>query len=53
MEILWIVGLFVVVVIVWYVAKFILKLTTRVVGCAVTTLVAIGILFLIYFFLFR
>lgn len=51
MEILSVVGLIILAVIVWVVAKFLLKFTARVVGCAVTGLVAVGILAIIWFFI--
>ena len=39
--------LFVVVAIVWAIAKFVLKLTTRIIGCSVTALVVVGLLFIV------
>ncbi len=45
--------LFVVVAIVWAIAKFVLKLTTRIIGCSVTALVVVGLLFIVWFFFLR
>ena len=38
-----VIGVIVLVLIVWWLLKFVLKMTARVVGCAVTALIAIGI----------
>ena len=38
-----IIGVLILVMIVWWLLKFVLKMTARVVGCAVTGLIAIGI----------
>jgi hypothetical protein len=48
--ILWIIVLLVVLAIVWAVAKFILKLAARTIGCVVTAILAIGILLILIFF---
>jgi hypothetical protein len=53
MEILSIIGLIILAVVVWVVAKFVLKLTARVAGCAVTGLVAVGLLFLLWLFFLK
>lgn len=53
MEILSIIGLIILAVVIWVVAKFFLKLTARVAGCAVTGLVAVGLLALLWFFVIR
>jgi hypothetical protein len=45
-------GLFIVVAIVWVIAKFVLKLTARVIGCGISALVVIG-LFAIFWFIIR
>ena len=45
--------LVVIAAIVWAVAKFILKLTARVAGCAVTGIVVAGLLFIVYWFIIR
>jgi hypothetical protein len=50
--ILWIIGLLVLLVIVWVVAKFVLKLAARTIGCVVTAILAIGILIILYIFVF-
>jgi hypothetical protein len=41
--VLTIIGVLVLVLIVWWLLKFVLKMTTRVIGCAVTGVIAIGI----------
>ena len=41
--ILTIIGILVLVMIVWWLLKFVLKMTSRVIGCAVTGVIAIGI----------
>ena len=41
--VLTIIGVLVLVLIVWWLLKFVLKMTARVIGCAVTALIAIGI----------
>ncbi|HUS94328.1 MAG TPA: hypothetical protein VMZ24_04040 [Patescibacteria group bacterium] len=41
--VLTIIGVIVLVLIAWWLLKFVLKLTSRVIGCAVTALIAIGI----------
>ena len=38
-----IIGVLILVLIVWWLLKFVLKMTARVVGCAVTAIIAIGI----------
>lgn len=38
-----IIGVIVLILIVWALLKFVLKMTARVVGCAVTLLIAVGI----------
>ena len=38
-----IIGVLILVLIVWWLLKFVLKMTARIVGCAVTALIAIGI----------
>lgn len=45
--------LIVIAVVVWAIAKFILKLTARVAGCAVTALIVGGLLFIVYWFILR
>jgi hypothetical protein len=45
--------LVVIAAIVWAIAKFILKLTARVAGCAVTGIVVAGLLFIVYWFFLR
>ena len=50
--ILWIIGLLVLLVIVWVVAKFVLKLAARTIGCVVTAILAIGILIILLIFVF-
>ena len=50
--ILSIIGLIILLVVVWAVAKFFLKLTGRVIGCVLTALVAIGILIILWIFVF-
>ena len=45
-----ILGLIVVVIIVWAIAKFVLKLTARIIGCSITALVAVGLFAIIWFF---
>ena len=50
--ILSIIGLLVLLVIVWVVAKFVLKLAARTIGCVVTAIFAIGILIILLIFVF-
>lgn len=50
--ILSIIGLLVLLVIVWVVAKFVLKLAARTIGCVVTAILAIGILIILFIFVF-
>ena len=50
--ILWIIGLIILLVVVWAIAKFLLKLTGRVIGCVLTAIVAIGILLILWLFVF-
>jgi hypothetical protein len=38
-----IIGVLILVLIVWWLLKFVLKMTGRIVGCAVTGIIAIGI----------
>jgi len=38
-----IIGVLILVLIAWWLLKFVLKMTARVVGCAVTAIIAIGI----------
>ncbi|MGB3716928.1 MAG: hypothetical protein WA996_21110 [Candidatus Promineifilaceae bacterium] len=40
-------------VVVWVIAKFILKLTARVAGCAVTALIVVGLIAIVYWFFLR
>lgn len=47
------IGLVIVAIIAWVVLKFVLKLTARVVGCAVSALVVLGFVFIIYWFFIR
>lgn len=49
--ILSIIVLAVIVVIVWAVAKFVLKLTGRIIGCVLTALIALGLLFIVFVFI--
>ena len=44
--------LIIVVAIVWVIAKFVLKLTAKIIGCSITALVVVGILAILYFFVF-
>lgn len=41
--VLTVIGVIILVMIAWWLLKFVLKMTARVVGCAVTALIAIGI----------
>ena len=50
--ILSILGLAVLVIIAFVVARFILRLTARVIGCVLTAIIAIGILAIFFFFFF-
>ena len=47
-----IVGLLLLLVIVWAIAKFVLKLAGRAVGCLLTAILAIGILVILWIFVF-
>ena len=51
-EILSIVGLLLLLVIVWAIAKFVLKLAGRALGCVLTAILAIGILAILLIFVF-
>lgn len=46
------IGLLLLLVIVWAVAKFVLKLAGRVIGCVLTAILAIGILVILLIFVF-
>ena len=50
--ILSIIGLLVLLIIVWAIAKFVLKLAARTIGCVVTAILAIGILIILFIFVF-
>jgi hypothetical protein len=50
--ILWIIGLLILLVVVWAIAKFVLKLAGRVIGCVLTAILAIGILLILWLFVF-
>lgn len=45
-------GLILLLVIVWAIAKFVLKLAGRVIGCVLTAILAIGILIILWVFVF-
>ena len=45
--------LVVIAAVVWAIAKFILKLTAKVAGCAVTTIIIVGLLAIVYWFFLR
>jgi len=47
-----IVGLLLLLVIVWVIAKFVLKLAGRALGCVLTAILAIGILVILWIFVF-
>jgi type IV secretory pathway VirB6-like protein len=47
-----IVGLLLLLVIVWVIARFVLKLAGRVIGCLLTAILAIGILIILWVFVF-
>jgi len=48
-----IVGLVLILVVAFIVARFILRLTARVIGCLMTALVAVGIVAIAWFFFFQ
>lgn len=50
--ILSIVGLIIIVLIVWAVLKFVLRLAARTIGCVVTLLIAVGIVAILFLFVF-
>ena len=50
--ILSIIGLLILLVIVWAIAKFVLRLAARTIGCVVTAILAIGILIILLIFVF-
>ena len=50
--ILWIIGLLILLVVVWAIAKFVLKLAGRVIGCVLTAILALGILIILWLFVF-
>lgn len=45
-----IVGLVLILVVAFIVARFVLRLTARVIGCLMTALVAVGIVAIVWFF---
>lgn len=47
-----IIGLLIILVVVWAIAKFVLKLAGRVIGCVLTAILAIGILLILWLFVF-
>ena len=50
--ILWIIGLLVLLAIVWAIAKFVLRLAARTIGCVITAILAIGIIIILWIFVF-
>jgi len=46
-------ALVVVVAIVWAIAKFVLKLTGRIIGCSITALVVAGLLAILWLFVIK
>jgi hypothetical protein len=46
------VGLLLLLVIVWAIAKFVLKLAGRAIGCILTAIVAVGIIAILWVFVF-
>lgn len=50
--ILSIIGLLVLLIIVWAIAKFLLRLAGRTIGCVLTIILAIGILIILFIFVF-
>jgi hypothetical protein len=49
---IFIIGLLLLLVIVWVIAKFVLKLAGRAIGCVLTAILAIGILVILFIFVF-
>jgi hypothetical protein len=47
-----IIGLLLLLVVVWAIAKFVLRLAGRVIGCVLTAILAIGILIILLLFVF-
>ncbi len=47
-----IIGLLLLLVIVWAIAKFVLKLAGRAIGCVLTGILAVGILVILFIFVF-
>ena len=47
-----VVGLILLLVVVWAIAKFVLKLAGRAIGCVLTAILAIGILVILWIFVF-
>jgi hypothetical protein len=50
--VLFIVGLLLLLVVVWAIAKFVLKLAGRVIGCVLTAILVIGIFVIVWVFVF-
>jgi hypothetical protein len=50
--ILSIIGLLVLLAIVWVIAKFVLRLAARTIGCVITAILAIGIIIILFVFVF-
>jgi hypothetical protein len=47
-----IIAVIVIIIVVWAIAKFLLRLTGRVIGCVMTALIAAGILAILWLFVF-